>query len=181
MRLAIVIQILLFPIHLAAADEFNGDWWERASYQRKIGFLNGESDCYQYVLKGQSRRFRSIQYTAAQLDRYYSSPNRESVPIQDALRELPPNPERAPSGGQSYFGRHGYYDGQWWLEVESEGHNGFVEGYLSCIPNGRERFLRTFQSYALLVDEWYEKNPARTSIKIADVLELFTSKQSKPK
>jgi hypothetical protein len=114
------------------------------------------------------------------LDRFYGSSTKLKIPIRTALKELPSDPDHniKIEGGQEHPGNHGYFDGVYWREAGPEGDLGFVEGYVSCLPNGRALFPLPYERYVRLIDDWYKKNDPSERSKIADVLYRFQTNSS---
>lgn len=170
MRLTIAQAVL--TASLCVGEPFDGLWWNSKPLERRLGFLAGESDCHQYETRGRDRGFRSIQYAQDRLDAFYAQRSNQKILIGHALAKTRPNPDRAVrQGGDPHLEKHGYYDGAWWRSVEPKaGRLGFLEGYISCLPNGRTMFPRPVEDYVGLVDAWYARPESSEVEKIADVL-----------
>lgn len=118
---------------------YDGHWWiGNPNYQLHLGYLGGESACYYHDLKGPDRKLLSIWSALELVDVYYYdiTPPNLNKPIPELLGELDDHIERDPTGGEVHPGKYGVLDGTWWLSIEWMEQVGFVEGYVSCLPDG---------------------------------------------
>lgn len=83
-------------------------------------------------------------------------------------------------GAELWPERYAYYDGMYWSSPAEDQEFGFVEGYVSCLPDGRAVYPHPTQYYVDKIDEWYGSGPVdRTYEKIPVVLSKFRA-QSAP-
>lgn len=178
--LCVLACIPVFGLLSHAADShYDGRWWNEASDERQVGFLSGESACYQYDLLLQSRNLRSNYQAQKLLNAYYSREEKLSVSIQAAIAEVSKNLKpyviEQAEGAQAYPEKYGYYDELWWRGGDAKGEQlGFIEGYVSCLPNGRKLFPKPFESYVAKITKWYEDNPESSDEKIPVVLQKIS-------
>jgi hypothetical protein len=84
---------------------------------------------------------------------------------------------RAEGPAEVWTDKHGYYDGDYWAEVDPEHQLGFVEGYLDCVAHllgSPARFSRAASWYRDRISQWYAADAGtyrHTEEKIANVLD----------
>lgn len=183
--LLVLTSMLMFALPSCAEDSvFDGRWWRLASYGRQIGFLSGDSDCSQYELRLSGLKFRSVYQQRELLEKYYSDDKNIRVSIRMASvrinKTLKPYKIENAEGAATHPEKHGYYDGLWWKGGDPKGAQlGFMEGYRSCLPNGRSIFPQPYEKYVDQITKWYNRSedPENEYEKIVDVLNRFASKQ----
>lgn len=116
----------------AEVSAFNGHWWNSVSYDRQLGFISGESDCYMFELNLPRRYFRSADQTIKLLNRYYMKKENLDKSTKIALafvaKEMKPYPDDQHDGAATHPEKHGYYDGLWWKGGDPKGSQlGFIE------------------------------------------------------
>ena len=106
---------------------------------------------------------------------YYDiTPPNLNKPIPELLGELDDHIERDPTGGEVHPGKYGVLDGIWWLSIEWMERVGFVEGLVSCMPDGYRVYPASAGFYAKKISEWYEADELkRVETKIPHVLSRF--------
>lgn len=182
MRATLLVGMSVLILALPSRGEdpaFDGRWWRLASHGRQIGFLNGVSDCHQYELRRRDGKFRSIKQLRDLLEQYFSDNANTLTPIRVAIAEIGKNLQpymiEHAEGADTHPDRHGYYDGLWWRGGGPKDEQiGFVEGYISCLPDGRAMFPASYMIYVNNINKWYERHSDRE--KIADVLYRFATK-----
>jgi hypothetical protein len=182
------IALAFLSTFLCHAGEpvFDGHWWNSANYDRQIGFLSGESDCYQYELRLPRRGSRSVYQKRILIETYYRKQENLNKSVKVAIESVAKDAQRMSEypaeGGSPHLEKHGYYDGLWWKSSDPNGAQlGFVEGYISCLPGGGNAFPRKAEHYVAKITEWYNRqdDPEAEYEKIVEVLVRVTS-QPKP-
>lgn len=176
-----IIELLLVLCLSAYCQRYDASWWASSNHQTKIGYLNGESDCYQYEILGTDRHFSSIDEEVTYLDAFYRSPRDQKTTISDALRRGRKKTVTSSSiskGGDAHPKKHGYYDGGWWREIDSDqAREGFVEGYISCrIGSSNQVSKLVISRVRASIDKWYLANPSKSDQSIAVLIDVFTSR-----
>ena len=165
----------------SAADVvYDGHWWKRVMrHDRLLGYLDGGSDCRQYerLESIDKRKYRS-NYDARELViDFYEQEGNDDLLITEVIERIE-GESIAPGSdnpvAEYWLEKHGYYDGQWWSGSDQR-HLGFIEGYISCLPDGGRLYPKAPEVYRDLVDQHYS-DPQQTDGKIADVLTLFAEK-----
>jgi len=191
--------LILTPESLAAESSIlDGQWWQSISESERLGFLAGYIDCYKYEYVGPDKYLtKSFQAYADMTTQFYSQ-NSEQIrlPVKQVIHKFRDMSERSVSnGGESVNGKHGYFDGLYWMQINAIGglanQVAFITGYLNCYRDFTHDRKGTFDAspseYASRITSYYhfdEKSgdidAARQSLKIADVLFIVRSHRPKP-
>ena len=144
----------------AYSSKFDGHWWLKLDDLAKTSFINGESDCYIYEVKGIRYPDDPVESAAKEVDSYYYAHKRHrNKNILKVFREkFKYNPSHHPleKYAENYGERHGGADGDYWWESQGEERLYFVTGYLAC----KETYLgskieQTPEDYVGQVSNWY--------------------------
>jgi hypothetical protein len=182
MKMFRIVELLLVCCGISYCQSYDGRWWASSSYQSRVGYLNGESGCYQYEVRGIDRGFRSVDEELKYLDDFYKISGDQKITISDALRRSRKKPVKKSSASQDgdpHLKKHGYYDGGWWREIDSDpAREGFIEGYLSC-RNGSGYSISKAELFRirLSISKWYLSNPSRSDLAIAELIQMFSGKR----
>jgi hypothetical protein len=184
-QIGLVVTVALWGSVFAAGTRFyDGAWWVEQGRARKVGFIAGAEDCLTWEHDPPVHlRYSTIFEARERLDDFYGNESRRSVLVVRAMGTIQGH-ERAtnviPPGAQHYPEPHGYYDGMWWSDLGDED-RGFVEGYISCLPDGLRLYPKDIDHYVQKVDGWYQSGPLdRDQHKIADVLAKFRENRATP-
>ena len=172
---------------------YNGHWWLEMTQQEQSGFLNGYFDCYAYEYKGPARFTNHPPAIARDLVTkfYKENPLRLNELVSNVFLRLRDSPGNLidDMNGEPIKGRHGYYDGLYWMQISADAgpqleQIGFVEGYLTCHAlldhNWGGAFSKAAAEYVRLITQWYgfnrdtdAVNARRQPKAIAEVLFTF--------
>jgi hypothetical protein len=184
--LTILLCVGVVPSHCGPPiSKYDGTWWERAPREERFGFLAGVVDCMR-AERGQEA-YRQLKWDVLEpaTGAYYADhPSERNAPVLDVFTMLAlgrPRPPRL-GGGEVWEGKHGFFDGQYWVEASQDRRLGFVEGYLECastLPQFAGRFPRFAVYYSAEITKWYgtkppEWNEEKLSVPIADVLKRYS-------
>ncbi len=138
--------------------------------------MSGVSDCLRWEHRpGVKWRFRNIEEGMALVDKFYGIDSNRKTTVEDALKVIgapQPQDQNGP-GVQVWTEPHGYYDGMWWSD-DGPAQRGFLEGYISCVPNGKSLYPQPLDSYVEAINTWYSEDPPeRIWEKVPIVLSKF--------
>jgi hypothetical protein len=160
-------------------------------FRRKSGlvFLAGYIDCVVYDAGKTQLADAQWNVLEVQISKYYSAHASEiQTPVAVLLMRFGNNQgKNAASGGESYPGKHGMFDGEYWRQVSPDHRLGFLEGYLECQKENNKpaaTFSRSAVWYVAQISQWLgvkaddpsEVNPKRVDKKIANALYLLRDK-----
>lgn len=181
MKIIRIIELLLVFYGSSYCQSYDGRWWASSNHQTRVGYLNGESDCYQYEIRGKDRGFRSVDEEVTYLDDFYKVSGVQKIAINDALRRSRKKSVKSSDisrGGDPHLKKHGYYDGGWWREIDSDqAREGFIEGYLSCRSGSGNHITKVeLVRVRASIDKWYFSNPSKSDRAIAELIHTFIKK-----
>jgi hypothetical protein len=184
---ALLIVVIVGFVHTLRAQgkAFDGDWWMASTAAEQEGFVLGYGDCF---ADPDSLRVHMLMDDAALRtaisDYYQSHAAQHGRPAPEVLKEIwsghiaVRGAEKA-QAGQGWRARHGFFDGGWWKGSNAAERLGFVEGYITCVNNGKNKAAHLQLSpsaYVQWVDVWYagngdqEVSAERQGVKVDDVL-----------
>lgn len=173
--------LAIMPIALAQQKpRLDGAWWRQLYPNEKVEFVAGYIDCYADDLGDKNNTFRESWYTyAPRITDYYeknpTSTNRLASSVLFDVRS--PHPPKPPKGGETWAEKHGFFNGEYWLEMGKGEQELFITGYLACysehLSARKQKFSLTSERYSQKISNWFEKNPKGLRTAIADVLYKF--------
>jgi hypothetical protein len=168
--MAIVLCLCTASLWATDRENYNGKWWLSLNQFQRLSFMDGYKLCYQKMVS--AREFDEDIHLYRDRINTYLKEHPESA--GDTLGELlwrlahPPYSRplaKHPSGGETYSGRWGFYNGgDYWQLGDDEDHLAFVQGFLDCYgkhtshPNGI--FSKSRESYVKAIDSWYGSGAA---------------------
>ncbi|MGD0860980.1 MAG: hypothetical protein ABR912_16935 [Terracidiphilus sp.] len=173
--------------------KYNGDWWRSVPKEERTGFLAGYTDCAVYDAGQKQLAEISWNVLEPKVTDYYNGHASElRTPAATLFVKLSPlqHTQTESDKGESFPGKHGIFDGEYWRLALPDHRLGFLEGYLECQRQNNKpvaNFSHPAVWYADQISQWYgvkaddpgEINPKRTDKKIADVLYFFRTKPAK--
>jgi hypothetical protein len=156
-RVSKLLGLLVFvamPAAYGQEPNYDSRWWRTLSAEEHVSFLQGETDCYVFDAKGRQADDKSTVYDAPKkvTEYYQSNPQKLSATVLSVLRSLS-KPHRIDTS----YGRHFYYDGDYWRKADHSQRATFVRGYLAC----REMYLHSrvdkpIDFYVGQLSSWYK-------------------------
>lgn len=186
LRLLFILPTLACAYRTHADASHSGRWWLAAPREERLGYLAGYIDCAT-TDAGKQRLAVGWYSLEPKITKYYGrGASVVARPAWEILKELaaaePANPSNR--GGESYPGKHGMFDGEYWRQSPPDHRLGFIEGYLDCRTVEEVsgvRYSKATAAYVARLSEWFgieaddpsEVRADRAEVKIADALHLF--------
>jgi hypothetical protein len=130
---------------------------------QKQSVLAGYVDCYSADVRKDNKFDQAVPNVIAAVDRYYEKRSNEHVPlatvfqrfVDGAAASFRPNAPRN-LHGEIWSEKHGYYNGDYWHQLDPDQRRRFVDGYFTC----RSYYLHdkiTIPSAAMsqLISRWF--------------------------
>ena len=157
-KLFLAGALLLASLAPGTPMAYDGDWWAAQPAAQQASFAAGFQDCAS-TLPG--NRLNGTQYSVAKYVThfYQAHPEANHTSIAKVLLAGGPPPDKSQprNNGDVYTGKHGYYLGEFWGELDGPQRAGFVEGSLLCEQaHGRKVDLTRAGEYALSVTNWFD-------------------------
>jgi len=170
------------------AKTYDGNWWLASDSAKRIGFLDGVSDCLLSRVHEKWPTNSHPELDEQRITLYYkSNPVNTKMHIVDVWRETLSKsaPLKPTLGGEVYTNPHGYYDGEFWREGSDSANRGFLEGYIWCmhtsVKGPAESYSRSIDYYFEKIWDYLQAHPKTAyNEAIADILAHFRD-HAKPK
>ena len=135
----LLLGVLVAPPR-AVGKTLNGHWWARLSPREKRSALAGYADCYSSDVKSDGDFDQASPSTLDAVDRYYTTPKHMGDQIVGIFRryidldaaKFKSAGAGAHDGGERWIDKHGYYNGDYWHELDPDQRVAFVSGYVIC-------------------------------------------------
>jgi hypothetical protein len=175
---------------VASAPSYDGKWWLSVDKRQREGFVDGYLACYMFDVKGEIKfEYTGQMYAPRVTDYLRAHPDEQERPAEQLLWAVTKSPYAPPArrnlGGQgeTYPGKYGFYDGEFWREMRDSEHLGFIQGFLYCYSKygdaSKGAFSKPAPEYVEAISKWYEIddeggiNPKKMSAKIPTILFKF--------
>lgn len=180
--------------HSEGASIYDGKWWLSISKEERLGFFEGYATCYINDTDGKVRFTESRYAYEPRLTNYLkANPAEESTSVEQLLPKMATPPyarevKRMAGEAETYAGKYGYLDGEFWRQSQAADRAGLVEGFLYCYSRHAKAPVGSFSdsasSYVKAISDWYgvrsddpsEINPVRAGAAIPEVLFKFRDK-----
>jgi len=167
----------------AGAISYDGNWWNSVSKGEKTDFLAGYINCAVYDAEQTNMAGVAWNLLEPEITKFYRENTSElKTPVVTVLAQFGSTEKlKPPPGGESYPGKYGMFDGEYWRKSFDDERLGFITGYIACqreFKKPEASFSREVQWYVDQISKWYgiqpddpsEINTERSLDKIADVL-----------
>jgi hypothetical protein len=172
----------------AIADNatYDGRWWLSVVKSERLQFLEGYMACYLNDTDGKIKFAESgYSYEPRVTNYFQNNPNERRRSVEEIFLKMAQPPYAQPVKklpGESWKGRYGYLDGDYWRQHQEPDRLGLIQGFLYCYSNHAKvnegTFLKPASWYVEVISKWYgaksedpaEINLARIKVKIPDVL-----------
>lgn len=177
--------------HAMPSQNYDGNWWLSIDKDQKIGFLSGYADCVIYDVHKSGLNHFSAVNEESRLSKYYlDHSNMRSMEVESLLWKLwaGSKPISYPPKGETYKGKHGFFDGDYWRQATPNHRLGFIKGYLYCQKKYSKPmgiFTNSPEWYVDQISKWYgmksadsdEIDESKLDEKIAHVLYSLKDKR----
>lgn len=151
------LALIALPLINPASTVFDGRWWASQTKDQRDQFAAGFLDCSVAFPKA---ALNGNQYDVSKyISNFYKQrPGQSGKPVAQVLLEGGPGkqPVAAP-GGEVYPGKHGYFDGDYWSQMDPDVRSSFVQGELVCqqahhLAVDPEHAVR----YTIFINQWFD-------------------------
>lgn len=169
-----VIKILFFFVFtllvsqklFADSARFDGAWWLSVSKSQRISFLDGYFDCLvNDVVDNIPKPDCPTPTIEGGITAYYKTHQSElGVEVIAIYFSLcgPGSDQKSAPNGEVYSGKHGFFSGDYWQQLENDERLGFIQGYTECQKKYNKPIASFTQSqiwYSTQISQWYGVDP----------------------